>query len=123
MQAPTAAASRAAPRKAVVCAAARTSQVDVSKAVAAAALATVIGFGQVDAAKADISGLTPCSESKAYQKRLKNELKGLNKRLKNVRIWCSLLAITHIIYVDMEGAAGQPSSAAGLASHGNLDQQ
>jgi len=67
----------------VVCAAARTSQVDVSKAVAAAALATVIGFGQVDAAKADISGLTPCSESKAYQKRLKNELKALNKRLKN----------------------------------------
>lgn len=85
MQAPTtAAASRAAPRKAVVCAAARTSQVDVSKAVAAAALAAVVGFGQVDAAKADISGLTPCSESKAYQKRLKNELKGLNKRLKNV---------------------------------------
>jgi photosystem I subunit 3 len=79
----TAAASRAAPRKAVVCAAARTSQVDVSKAVAAAALAAVIGFGQVDAAKADISGLTPCSESKAYQKRLKNELKALNKRLKN----------------------------------------
>jgi photosystem I subunit 3 len=67
----------------VVCAAARTSQVDVSKAVAAAALAAVIGFGQVDAAKADISGLTPCSESKAYQKRLKNELKALNKRLKN----------------------------------------
>jgi photosystem I subunit 3 len=86
MQAPTtAAASRAAPRRAVVCAAARTSQVDVSKAVAAAALAAVIGFGQVDAAKADISGLTPCSESKAYQKRLKNELKALNKRLKNVR--------------------------------------
>jgi photosystem I subunit 3 len=84
IQAPTtAAASRAAPRRAVVCAAARTSQVDVSKAVAAAALAAVIGFGQVDAAKADISGLTPCSESKAYQKRLKNELKALNKRLKN----------------------------------------
>jgi photosystem I subunit 3 len=83
IQAPTtAAASRAAPRRAVVCAAARTSQVDVSKAVAAAALAAVIGFGQVDAAKADISGLTPCSESKAYQKRLKNELKALNKRLK-----------------------------------------
>lgn len=86
VQAPsTAAASRAAPRRAVVCAAARTSQVDVSKAVAAAALAAVIGFGQVDAAKADISGLTPCSESKAYQKRLKNELKALNKRLRNVR--------------------------------------
>jgi hypothetical protein len=86
VQAPsTAAASRAAPRRGVVCAAARTSQVDVSKAVAAAALAAVVGFGQVDAAKADISGLTPCSESKAYQKRLKNELKALNKRLRNVR--------------------------------------
>lgn len=68
----------------MVCAAARSNQADVSKAVAAAALAAVIGFGQVDAAKADISGLTPCSESKAYQKRLKNELKALNKRLKNV---------------------------------------
>lgn len=56
----------------------------MSKAVAAAALATVLAFGQADAAKADISGLTPCSESKAYAKRLKNEVKALNKRLKNV---------------------------------------
>lgn len=55
-----------------------------SKAIAAAALAAVIGFGQADAAKADISGLTPCSESKAYAKRLKNEVKTLNKRLRNV---------------------------------------
>uniref|UniRef100_UPI003003A6C0 Photosystem I reaction center subunit III PsaF n=1 Tax=Coelastrella TaxID=75800 RepID=UPI003003A6C0 len=31
----------------------------------------------------DIAGLTPCSESAAYAKRLKNEVKGLNKRLKN----------------------------------------
>lgn len=54
----------------------------LSTAVAAAALAAVVGFGQADAAYADIAGLTPCSESKAYQKRLKNELKGLNKRLK-----------------------------------------
>lgn len=51
-------------------------------AVAAAALATVVGFGAADAAYADVAGLTPCTESKAYAKRLKNELKGLNKRLK-----------------------------------------
>ncbi|WIA11507.1 hypothetical protein OEZ85_011620 [Tetradesmus obliquus] len=69
-------------RRAVVCAAQKEDS-QVSKAVAAAALATVLAFGQADAAKADISGLTPCSESKAYAKRLKNEVKGLNKRLKN----------------------------------------
>lgn len=56
----------------------------LATAVTAAALAAVVGFGQVEAAKADIAGLTPCSESKAYAKRLKNEVKGLNKRLKNV---------------------------------------
>eukprot|EP00879_Flechtneria_rotunda_P000398 GHRR01000491.1.p1 GENE.GHRR01000491.1~~GHRR01000491.1.p1 ORF type:complete len:229 (+),score=76.24 GHRR01000491.1:64-750(+) len=77
-------AARAAPvRRAVVCSAQKDDSVQLSKAVAAAALAAVVGFGQVDAAKADISGLTPCSESKAYQKRLKNEVKALNKRLKN----------------------------------------
>ncbi|KAF6264962.1 chloroplast photosystem I reaction center subunit III [Scenedesmus sp. NREL 46B-D3] len=69
-------------RRAVVCAAQKEDS-QVSKAVAAAALATVLAFGQADAAKADISGLTPCSESKAYAKRLKNEVKALNKRLKN----------------------------------------
>lgn len=56
----------------------------VSTAVAAAALATVVGFGNVDAAYADIAGLTPCSESKAYAKRQKQEIKGLTKRLKQV---------------------------------------
>lgn len=71
-------------RRAVVCAAQKDESQQVSKAIAAAALAAVVGFGQVDAAKADISGLTPCSESKAYAKRLKNEVKALNKRLKNV---------------------------------------
>lgn len=81
LQAPTASA-RAAPRT-VSCAATRPN-VDAGKAAAAVALAAVISMGQADAAKADISGLTPCSESKAYQKRLKNEVKGLNKRLKNV---------------------------------------
>lgn len=90
-----------------MCAAARTSQVDVSKAVAAAALAAVIGFGQVDAAKADISGLTPCSESKVYQKRLKNELKALNKRLRNVR------GATHAL-----GQAGEITSQFGSSCGG-----
>lgn len=48
----------------------------------AAALALAVSVGGVEAAKADISGLTPCSESKAFAKRQKNELKTLNKRLK-----------------------------------------
>jgi hypothetical protein len=57
---------------------------NVAAKVAAAAVASVALFGQVQAAQADIAGLTPCSESKAYAKRLKNEVKGLNKRLKGV---------------------------------------
>ncbi|KAL4442931.1 hypothetical protein ABPG77_008422 [Micractinium sp. CCAP 211/92] len=52
-------------------------------AVAAAALALTFGFSAVDAAYADVAGLTPCSESKAFAKRKKNEVKALNKRLKN----------------------------------------
>ncbi|CAL5225427.1 g8243 [Coccomyxa viridis] len=54
----------------------------IGKAVAAAALAAALAFGSVEAAKADISGLTPCSESKGFAKRQKNELKALEKRLK-----------------------------------------
>lgn len=54
----------------------------MGSAVAAAALAVAFSFGAVDAAQADISGLTPCSESKAFAKRKKNEVKGLTKRLK-----------------------------------------
>ncbi len=86
----------------------------MAPAIAAAALATVVGFGSVDAAYADIAGLTPCASlltavlllltrvwigiaagarsivvslrrSKAYDKRLKNELKDLGRRLKKVR--------------------------------------
>lgn len=49
---------------------------------AAAALSLAVSFGGAEAARADIAGLTPCSESKAYARRLKNEVKGLNKRLK-----------------------------------------
>ncbi len=57
----------------------------VGQAIAAAALATVVGFGNVQPAAADVAGLTPCSESKAYAKLEKKELKSLTKRLKNVR--------------------------------------
>ncbi len=39
-------------------------QNEKATAVAAAALAVALGFGQVDAAYADVAGLTPCAESK-----------------------------------------------------------
>lgn len=58
---------------------------ELGTAVAAAALATVVGFSNVQPAAADVAGLTPCSESKAFAKLEKKELKNLNKRLKNVR--------------------------------------
>jgi photosystem I subunit III len=58
----------------------------VGTAVAAAALAAVVGLGGVEAAYADISGLTPCAESKAFAKREKNELKQLTRRQKLVRL-------------------------------------
>jgi photosystem I subunit 3 len=54
----------------------------IGSAVAAAALAAVVSFGSVEAAKADVAGLTPCAESKQFAKRQKNEVKGLTKRLK-----------------------------------------
>lgn len=41
-------------------------------------------FGTVQAAHADLSGLTPCSESKGFAKRQKNEVKALKKRLAKV---------------------------------------
>lgn len=57
----------------------------IGKALTAAALAAVLGFGAVQEARADVSGLTPCKDSKGFQKRQKNEIKGLQKRLKQVR--------------------------------------
>eukprot|EP00210_Caulerpa_lentillifera_P000215 g210.t1 len=50
-------------------------------ALAAAALAAVVSFGSVEEAKADIAGLTPCSESSAYARRQKKEVSGLTKRI------------------------------------------
>ena len=56
-----------------------------STAFAAAALASVISVGTVDAAYADVAGLTPCSESKGFAKAQKSQLKKLEKRKKLVR--------------------------------------
>lgn len=53
----------------------------VATTVAAAALAAVVSFGAVDAAYADIAGLTPCSESAAYQKKKNKEISRLERRL------------------------------------------
>lgn len=47
----------------------------LSTGVAAAALALTFGFGAVDAAYADVAGLTPCSESKAFAKLKKKEVR------------------------------------------------
>jgi len=63
----------------VVCSA---QAVDAKQMVAAAALATIVGFSAVEPAQADIAGLTPCSSSKAFAKRNKNEVKKLNQRKK-----------------------------------------
>jgi photosystem I subunit III len=57
-----------------------------STALAAVALASVVSFGTVDAAYADVAGLTPCSESKGFAKREAQQLKKLEKRSKQVRI-------------------------------------
>eukprot|EP01025_Chloroclados_australasicus_P019436 TRINITY_DN205_c0_g1_i1.p1 TRINITY_DN205_c0_g1~~TRINITY_DN205_c0_g1_i1.p1 ORF type:complete len:240 (-),score=28.12 TRINITY_DN205_c0_g1_i1:228-947(-) len=47
------------------------------------ALAIGIGLSAVDAANAaDLSGLTPCAESKAFDKQRKKEIKALQKRQK-----------------------------------------
>lgn len=80
------AAARPARRSAVVCHASKVEVVkQISTGVAAAALAATVSFADVQPAYADIAGLTPCSESKAYAKLQKKELKDLEKRLKKVR--------------------------------------
>lgn len=55
------------------------------KIATALALAAVVGtasFVAPEDAMADVAGLTPCKESKAFAKREKNEIKALEKRLK-----------------------------------------
>lgn len=76
-------AARPACSRKVVCQAEKqTPLAQVGAALSATVLAATLSFTAVDAAKADVAGLTPCSESKAFQKRQKNEVKALNKRLK-----------------------------------------
>merc|ERR1719387_1906372 len=53
----------------------------ISIAVNTAIITTIAGLSDVHPAAADISGLTPCSESKAFAKQKKQELKALQKRL------------------------------------------
>lgn len=62
--------------RAVTCSAeAQEGRKQVVTGVAAAALALTFGFGAVDAAYADVAGLTPCSESNAFAKRQKQEVR------------------------------------------------
>lgn len=76
-------ATRSAVASRVVCSAEKKEVVSqMGKAAAAAALSLAFGFSSVDAAFADVAGLTPCADSKAFAKRKKQEVKGLNKRLK-----------------------------------------
>jgi photosystem I subunit 3 len=80
------AAPRPAARRAIVCAAAPAERAEGVKqlgtAAAAAALALAFSFGVVEPALADVAGLTPCADSKAFAKRRKNEVKSLTKRAK-----------------------------------------
>lgn len=72
----------------------------VQTVLAATALAAAIGLGSVDAARADISGLTPCAESKQFAKRQKTEVKTLQRRLKNVRVsQCEQLSALYILRI------------------------
>lgn len=52
-------------------------------ALAAAALIATVPMAPAPA-MADVAGLTPCKDSKAFAKREKGELKALNRRLKQV---------------------------------------
>ena len=52
--------------------------------LAAVAVATSGAMATAPVAKADVAGLTPCAESKAFAKREKQEIKGLTRRLKQV---------------------------------------
>ncbi|KAK3270519.1 hypothetical protein CYMTET_21087 [Cymbomonas tetramitiformis] len=54
----------------------------VVSGLAAAAIAASVPLAAPQEALADVAGLTPCSESKAYRKKEKQELKALKRRLK-----------------------------------------
>lgn len=71
-----AAAARAPVARAVSCSAQKhEAGKQVATGVAAAALALTFGFGAVEPAFADVAGLTPCSESKAFAKLKKKEVR------------------------------------------------
>jgi photosystem I subunit 3 len=58
---------------------------NAGKVVSALALAAIVStgaFAAPEAALADVAGLTPCKDSKAFAKRQKTSLKKLNSRLK-----------------------------------------
>jgi photosystem I subunit 3 len=58
----------------------------IGSILAATTLAAAMSLTTPSAAQADIAGLTPCSESKAYAKVQKKEIKTLERRLKQVII-------------------------------------
>lgn len=63
-----------------------TASMDKKAAASLAAAAVVASVPLAEApAMADVAGLTPCKDSKAFAKREKAELKALNRRLKQVR--------------------------------------
>lgn len=55
----------------------------VGKAATAIALAAAIAVATPEIASADVAGLTPCKDSKAFAKREKKEVTKLQNRLKN----------------------------------------
>ena len=77
----------------VACAAQPQQQQGLTSALGAGLLAAALTLGTVQSAQAEdlfysdanISGLTPCKDNKAFQKRQKNEVKALQKRLKQAR--------------------------------------
>lgn len=95
--------------RAASCSAEERAPLQLGKAVAAAALAAALAFGSVDAAKADISGLTPCRESKQFQKRQKGEVKTLTKRLAKVRPTSTLHAGTNFELCPVNNLAVPPA--------------
>lgn len=70
-------------KNSVVCSAEQDSlSMQAGRVAAAIALAAVVGTSMPEAAFADVAGLTPCKDSKAFAKREKQEVNKLKKRLK-----------------------------------------
>lgn len=84
-------------------------------AAAAAALASVISLTTVDAAYADVAGLTKCSESKAFEKTRKNEVKKLEKRKKLVRGSHGTITLTVACPIRQSSAGIHVDASEGVA--------